>query len=122
MREKLKFSEFLIRMDKLIDDMRSGYIKMLNLGNLRNISLEQEILIVSMAKTCKIDKLIVMDEIELYVKEILKNENIKEVSLYGKDYSYFDILRYVKQPIVNDMSKRVYSSFELLNLLKYNKI
>lgn len=33
----------------------------------------------------------------------------------------FLILRHLNQPIFNDMSKRVYSSFELLHLLKSNK-
>ena len=94
---------------------------MLNLGNLRNIPLEQENLIVCMAKTCKIDKLIVMDETKPYVKEILQNEKIKEVCLYGQDYSYFDILRYVKQAIVNDMSKRFYNATEFLYLIRNNK-
>ena len=108
-------------MDKIIENMTSGYIKILNLGNLRNIPLEQENLIVSMAKTCKIDKLIIMDEIELYVKEILQNEKIKEVCLYGQDYNNFEILRYVKQAIVNDMSKRFYNAPEFLYLIRNNK-
>ena len=59
-------------MDKLLEDMGFGYIKLLNLATLRNLSLEKENLIISRAKTCKIDKLIVMDETKLYVKEILK--------------------------------------------------
>ena len=95
---------------------------MLNLGNLRNIPLEKENLIVYMAKTCKIDKLIVMDETKSYVKEILQNEKIKEVCLYGQDYSYFDILRYVKQSIVNDMSKRFYNATEFLYLIRTIRI
>ncbi len=107
-------------MDKIIKDMRSGYIKILNLASLRNISLEQENLIVTMAKTCKIDKLIIMDEKYKHVKEILQNENIKEVSLYGPDNFNFEILKYIKQRNVNDNSKRIYRSSTFLQLLQNN--
>lgn len=76
-------------MDKILENMRSGHIKMLNLEHLRNLNVKDENIAISMAKTCKIDKLIVMNETKLYVKEILKNKNIKEVSLYGQDYLCF---------------------------------
>lgn len=107
-------------MDKIIEDMKGGYVKMLNLGSLRNISLGQENLIITMAKTCKIDKLIVMDEKYKYVKEILQNRNIREVSLYGQDDQDFEILKYIRQRNVNDNSKRVYNSSMFLQLLQNN--
>ena len=107
-------------MDKIIEDMKGGYVKMLNLGSLRNISLEKENLVVTMAKTCKIDKLIVMDEKYKHVKEILQNENIKEVSLYGSDNFNFEILKYIRQRNVNDNSKRIYRSSTFLQLLQNN--
>ena len=108
-------------MDKILPDMRSGHIKLLNLGHLRNLTLTEENLVLSMAETCKIDKLIVMNENRPYIQEILSNENIKEVSLYGQDYQHFYILGYVKQKIFNDMSKREYHAKEFLDMLRYNK-
>jgi hypothetical protein len=107
-------------MSKLIEDMSSGHIKMLNLSSLRNETLENENIILQMAKTCKIDKLIIMDETKHYLREILQNANIKEVYLYGQDGQNYEVLKHVKQRVVNDMSKRVYRSAELLNVLRNN--
>ncbi len=73
-----------------------------------------------MAKTCKIDKLIIMDEEYKHVKEILQNKNIKEVSLYGPDNFNFEILKYIRQRNVNDNSKRIYNCPRFLELLENN--
>jgi hypothetical protein len=107
-------------MSKLITDMTSGHIKMLNLSSLTTETLENENIILQITKNCKIDKLIVMDETKHYLKEILQNANIKEVSLYGQDGQNYEVLKHVKQRVVNDMSKRVYRSTELLNVLRNN--
>ena len=61
-------------MDKILPDMRSGHIKLLNLGHLRNLTLTEENLVLSMATTCKIDKLIVMNENRPYIQEILSKK------------------------------------------------
>jgi hypothetical protein len=100
-------------MDKLLEGIKKGHINCINLSD-KNLDFS----LLKNNLSIKIDKIIMENNSENFI--LLQNENIKEVCLYGSDYTDFRVLKYVKQRIVNDRSKRIYKVKDLLWLCKNN--